>query len=462
MKKLGLFKKYFAIALAFIVCLLITFEITSMSQPVRVKAATADTDVGLVEDAAVDEQGWIPTATEVLSYMQVFEYYYEQVTDNNPGISEKISLDDFIDLYYMQADPIQIFSEKMALGTFVQTDDTAVNIDKNIVVNSPDGTNTSGILVILSPDQNYILGKNIGAANYTNASYFRRAPIISQAFDYAKIAVGDIIYESNAAVPTNHVAFVNNTAQPSDYGNYVQTIEAVAGGVQYGFLDDERITRFGVCIYRIYRATELGVVAKAKEFILQQVGKDYPDVETMLEDFTKTKTDINSTRWYCSELIFAAYYYGGMDICSNRNFDFVPESMPCLPVYLTQGMLSGQIYLNTEYLQLSISSFHDALWNNGYWTIRISNLNYEPVSVYYNSKMCFADDARDWNGLSDIADPIEIAARSSATVNIYQNWFATSVVVSYRSGDYRYITYGTELSKVDYSMNVANNKIPWA
>lgn len=303
-------------------------------------------------------------------------------------------------------------------------------------------------LEIISSDEDYILGKDIGDENYTNERYFDREPNI-KAFKYSKIAVGDIIYEGASKSPLKHAAFVYKTNQNSFYGEYVQTVEAVAGGVQYGFLDDTRMVDFGVSIYRVYRAGELGVVQSAREFIKEQIGKPYST------DFTKTKTDINSSKWYCSELIFAAYYYGRMEICSNRDFEFNPDTMPCLPIYLTRGLMNMHVITDTAYLYISIDSFADGLWNKAYWKIKITNLNYFSVNVEYNTKMCNLDDAKNWTNLKDTVD-LNIDAGVTKTVNIYQNWFATSITVSYIFNGYRYITYGTELGKVTNAINVGN------
>ncbi len=308
------------------------------------------------------------------------------------------------------------------------------------------------IIEILSPDEDYILGPNLNNNLPTGANDFNYIPDY-EAFDYSIISVGDIAFEGGSKSAAKHAAFIYQTRQPSCYGEYVQTIEAVAGGVQYGLLDDDRMVRFGISIFRIYRATELGVVANARQFIESQLGKPYS------LNYTRTKTERNSKSWYCSELIFAAYYNAGMDICSTREFEFNPDNMPCLPVYLTRGMLSAQINLNNKYLRLSIEKFNDSwLWNKAYWTIKITNSNYNDITVYYNSKMCYTADAKDWQKLKDVNEII-VGARSSVSVNIYQNLSATSVATSFLSDGYRFVTYGTELSKVDFTIVNGNNKI---
>ncbi len=82
--------------------------------------------------------------------------------------------------------------------------------------------------------------------------------------------------------------------------------------------------------------------------------------------------------------------------------------------------------------------------SNGSWSIKITNPLNQAVTVEYNTKMCFTDDAKNWSGLSDIGT-VTIAANSSATVSISTNWFATAIAVSYELEGYRIISYANEL-----------------
>ena len=73
------------------------------------------------------------------------------------------------------------------------------------------------------------------------------------------------------------------------------------------------------------------------------------------------------------------------------------------------------------------------------------------------SKMCFLTDAKNWTGLSNVKS-ITIPARTSTTVKISENWFATSIAVSYVKGGVRRITYADELN-TNGSMHIMYNKI---
>lgn len=388
------------------------------------------------------------TTNTIVSYQEVFEYYYSKLISN---ATVEIDIEDFIDLYYAQEKPINEFVDFIVeTGVHNLTDDTLLTQEQTNVEEGIQ-TTASGLLQILSPDEDYILCGEIDNTEYTEGVYFQREPIY-EAFDYDRLYDGDIIFENASSSATKHAAFLYNNDQPSAFGEYVQTIEAVASGVQYGFLDDERMVRFGVSIYRVYSSAGSGVVAKAKDFIAAQVGKDYSI------NFTTTHTDRNSSAWYCSELVYAAYYSAGVDVCSNSNFEFKPSSTPCLPVYLTQGAITWHVIPNYDYLQIAVNGFNSALWNSAYWKVTISNYNSKDVVVAYNSKMCNLDDAKNWSGLSEVKT-VTIKANGYATVNIYQNFFATAVAVSFVSGSTRYVTYGSELSKSDYSMAVSYNTI---
>ena len=72
--------------------------------------------------------------------------------------------------------------------------------------------------------------------------------------------------------------------------------------------------------------------------------------------------------------------------------------------------------------------------------------------------MCNLSDAQNWTNLNDIRSK-SLNSNAYVDVTINQNYFANSIAFSYMNGDARYISYGSNLSKVDYSMTVAYNKI---
>lgn len=71
-------------------------------------------------------------------------------------------------------------------------------------------------------------------------------------------------------------------------------------------LDDDRVGDKGVSVYRVTRATN-SQKTSAVNFCIGQLGKGYS------LDFAKD-TSSSEKNWYCSELVWAAYYNLGIDI----------------------------------------------------------------------------------------------------------------------------------------------------
>ena len=133
---------------------------------------------------------------------------------------------------------------------------------------------------------------------------------------------GDIIYESEGGGGlTGHIAVVHKFITHTIY-NYsttgprvvteIQLIEAIDKGVCYGLLDDKRCDDKGVSILRSKQLTS-AKWSSIRYFLEKQIGKDY-----LLVLFRKN-TSINSKTWYCSELVWAAYMYAGIDISKQSN-----------------------------------------------------------------------------------------------------------------------------------------------
>lgn len=297
-------------------------------------------------------------------------------------------------------------------------------------------------------DEDYIL-KGINDPNssnfdpgYTPYSAFQRSVTYADRNMYSLLQEGDIILETNTTnlllggILNNpgHTAYVYNVAKGGAYGSYVQTIEAVGGGVQFGFLDDARMITFGVVVLRP-TTTSKAIVTKASEFHYKQLNKPYKF------SFTEAKTSITASEWYCSELTNAAYRYAGV------NFNAVNSAGNVMPYDILHS--SGTKYIRYgKYLDVRISKTYGV--ENGY-TLEVFNNTGGTVTVQYNSKMCFLDNAKNWTGLSDV-QTISLNNGSMARVNIYTNFMADAVAISYVSGGMRYITYGTQLRTGSYLM----------
>ncbi len=84
--------------------------------------------------------------------------------------------------------------------------------------------------------------------------------------------------------------------------------------------------------------------------------------------------------------------------------------------------------------------------NGDKWIIELTNNTGVSRDFYYNSKMCYAGDAQNWTGLSDITKTGTISNKGSTIFQIGGNASATSIAISYISGNTRYIFYANELN----------------
>lgn len=92
------------------------------------------------------------------------------------------------------------------------------------------------------------------------------------------------------------------------------------------------------------------------------------------------------------------------------------------------------------------------------WKIKIYNPTSSGKTVYYNSKMCFENDAKNWSGLSDVKS-VYIPANTYVTVYISTNVFATCITTSYiNSNGVRVISYANGLNTSD-AINVMYNYV---
>lgn len=111
--------------------------------------------------------------------------------------------------------------------------------------------------------------------------------------------------------------------------------------------------------------------------------------------------------------------------------------------------VSEQKLIHYDYLNISNEGK-----DNG-WKIKITNPTSDSLIVSYNSKMCNFDDAKNWKNLKDIKT-IFISSNSSSIIKISENWFATSIAVSYVADSKRLITYATDLN-TNGTMTIMNH-----
>ena len=143
----------------------------------------------------------------------------------------------------------------------------------------------------------------------------------------------------------------------------------------------------------------------------------------------------------------------------NRNYTYVREKNNNYVTRLTlDGSLtrySEQKQFGKEYLKISIVSKSGTKW-----TIRVRNLTGSSVKMYYNSKMCNLGDGKNWTGLKDWKNNYyTISNNGYKDVAIYENWFATSIAVSYVKSSKRYISYADNLNNSKKTLSYKTNTV---
>ncbi len=371
---------------------------------------------------------------EVFSYEDVFAHYYNsaqnQLAQRNARLT--MSYEQFCSSYYKQQLPIGEFTESV--------------VDEELE-NQGDSANATPRDSSLSEDEDYILTSLTDYAT-TPASAFRRVPNYNgyqgKTFDYSLLKDGDIVYETKTKFATDHSALISVVSKSSAYGNYVQTIEAVGDGVQFGFLDDNRMVEFGVKILRpnATRQQRLSAISFAKT----QLGKPYH----LPIPVNERNTSANSPDWYCSELIYAAYYNSGVDIAVFQKANgqtSLPASGGVLPQDLDFAM--NTYIVNIQHIQyLDIELVYGDRWQ-----VRIYNKYPTPYLVSYNAKMCTKNDAENWTNLNDLVT-VNIPANSYVTVTISEKFLCGYIVVGCQSGNARFVTYANGLQAGPYHMNI--------
>lgn len=119
---------------------------------------------------------------------------------------------------------------------------------------------------------------------------------------------GDIIYESKGGYGiTGHCAIVEGKFYDEPTGQwYIRMIESTAPGTIRGILEETCVNKWDVHLLRVPNATKEQIDG-AVDFCIGQLGTTYN--LDFAHDYSADEKD-----WYCSELVWAAYYNQGIDI----------------------------------------------------------------------------------------------------------------------------------------------------
>lgn len=431
MNKVKLFKRFGMIVLACGVMVVLTMLFGSSSAAANASMSVGGNVRSVAQDVDSSVSENYDGYEEVFSYKSILRNEYDSKILSKQLTQSEISFDDYCRTYIdpeltldeITADNVDMY--RQSLNSQIQPYSNFEDEDYILKgINDPDSDS-------FDPSE-------------TPYSAFQRHEIKYADKDmyYGLLREGDIILETNcknfwmgtALNNPGHTAYIYNVNKEGAHGKYIQTIEAVKGGVQFGFLDDERMVNFGVVILRPTR-TNTTIVRKASEFHYKQLNKPYH------LSLTQAKTDIDSAQWYCSELNNAAYYYAGVD------FYAVNSSGGVMPYNILHSVKTEYVRYG-KYLDIRISNV--SVIEKGY-VIEVFNNTGSTVTVQYNSKRCFTKDAQNWKLKNDVKE-VSLSSGSMVRLNILNNWFADAVAVSYVSGGVRYITYGNDMRTGSYLM----------
>lgn len=126
---------------------------------------------------------------------------------------------------------------------------------------------------------------------------------------------GDILQETDGIVAqyTGHIALVQGKYWDTDYKQYyIRTIEAGSAGVVYGVFDDSRYEDRGIYVHYVTNATSTNL-SGAISFCQNQLGKGF-NWGAVLMGIGSCSTNTSAQSWYCSELVWAAFYNQGINL----------------------------------------------------------------------------------------------------------------------------------------------------
>lgn len=360
-----------------------------------------------------------------LSYEEVLQTYYDLATLNVS--SPTISYNEFYDSYYDEESDRDLYSFVLDLAR----DNGNFTMVYSLFYDNLNAINSKS--VSSSEEADYIFNYNSDYDD-TPGYAFRRHPLYSF-YDYSGLKKGDIVWETETIFfNTGHNAIITNPNQPSFYGEYIQTIEAVAGGVKRGFLDDYRMAKYKCKILRVKNRTD-ELAERAIYFAKQQVGKPYSF------DMFRLNLDIdNSKSWYCSELVYACWKYAGIDI-GVKNGNYLKYG--CMPWDIGNSDNVDEVTLyKYRFIKLAINKKEDTVW-----TINVYNATPQKQYVEYTASLCYLREVQNWEGVYNVAGRY-ISSYSYLMLEMKEYMGEDTIGASYILNDtYRIITYANNLDE---------------
>lgn len=381
------------------------------------------------------------STNEVISYKEISKYYYNLVADQVDVPSK--TFDEFITYFYDEYNS----SFSNYVNEFANKNGVELNI--NLLDSSS------------SSVQDYILSYETTDYNeeLTSEILFKTQPVY-KAFDYSNIKAGYIFVETITSLNTGHCGIISNINKQSvSHGSYIQTIEAVEPKVSFGFLDDWRMVEYGIYIYKPkvgdnsygYSVDKL---EKVIDYCQKQISDDY--------DFHPWTNREDKDKWYCSELIYTAFYLeANLDLSRRIKSDGTYIGLNDGGWGLFSHIMPNDIAMscNTQEIPM-INTFFGLMVNSkisNRWSIGVTNVTNSVLVIEYNQKMCFTDDAKTWTKLDDLYSYV-IMPKETRYVGIDENYFATTIAVSYtsyyRNKKVRFVSYADNLNASNKSLSI--------
>ena len=98
--------------------------------------------------------------------------------------------------------------------------------------------------------------------------------------------------------------------------------------------------------------------------------------------------------------------------------------------------------------------------SEGNWLVDLTNITGESHSYEFNERMCFEGDAKNWVGLQDIIQTVEVRSGETITLVIKPNNYATDICISYVQENDRNIVYAHNLS-ANSTMSCYSNTVSY-
>ncbi|MDR3223275.1 MAG: hypothetical protein LBT66_06055 [Methanobrevibacter sp.] len=135
---------------------------------------------------------------------------------------------------------------------------------------------------------------------------------------------GDVIYSPTGFYnTTGHIFILEDVFKdPNSNKSYIRCIEAggyitnnkIVAKVFYSILDDDRIDNSELEVYRLNDGLNASQLTTIFDFLKPQIGKPYSVITGYPLPYS-----IDTNKWYCSLLVWAAYKNIGIDIQSKNS-----------------------------------------------------------------------------------------------------------------------------------------------